>query len=86
MHSVAPSFVSISSFTLHTVCTVYLCSLFASPPTASEGERQRREAVFGSDKVQLVSLGPLLLGQNNTELEDNPCAHQNTSKYYSAQN
>ncbi|XP_044186298.1 zona pellucida sperm-binding protein 4-like [Thunnus albacares] len=45
---------------------------------SSEGERQRREAVFGSDKVQLVSLGPLLLVQNNTELEDNPCAHQNT--------
>lgn len=70
----------------HLVCTVCMCSLFASPPTASEGERQRREAVFESDKVQLVSLGPLLLGHNNTELQDNPCVQQSTSKYCSAPN
>lgn len=39
-----------------------------------------------SNQVQLVSLGPLLLGQNNTELEDNPCVKQSTSKSLSAQN
>ncbi|XP_062295329.1 zona pellucida sperm-binding protein 4-like [Scomber scombrus] len=40
---------------------------------SSEGERQKRETMFESDEVQLVTLGPLLLGQNNTELEVNPC-------------
>ncbi|KAI4822314.1 hypothetical protein KUCAC02_007868 [Chaenocephalus aceratus] len=41
---------------------------------SSEGERQRRDAE--SDHVQLVSLGPLLLGQNSTELEESLCAGQ----------
>ncbi|KAI3360133.1 hypothetical protein L3Q82_014447 [Scortum barcoo] len=45
---------------------------------SSEGERQRREATSKSDQIQLVSLGPLLLGQNNTKLKDNPCARQST--------
>ncbi|XP_039978877.1 zona pellucida sperm-binding protein 4-like isoform X2 [Xiphias gladius] len=44
---------------------------------SSEGERQRRETMTESSQVHLVSLGPLLLGQNNTELEDNPCVKQN---------
>ncbi|GAA6215546.1 zona pellucida sperm-binding protein 4-like [Lates japonicus] len=45
---------------------------------SSEGERRRRGTMSESNQVQLVSLGPLLLGQNNTELEDNPCAKQST--------
>ncbi|XP_059204424.1 zona pellucida sperm-binding protein 4-like [Centropristis striata] len=45
---------------------------------SSEGERQRRQAMSESDQVQLVSLGPLLLGQNSTELEDSPCVEQKT--------
>ncbi|XP_035510437.1 zona pellucida sperm-binding protein 4-like [Morone saxatilis] len=45
---------------------------------SSEGDRQRRQATSESDQVQLVSLGPLLLGHNNTELEDNLCVKQNT--------
>ncbi|XP_040918237.1 zona pellucida sperm-binding protein 4-like [Toxotes jaculatrix] len=45
---------------------------------SSEGGRQRRETMSESDQVHLVSLGPLLLGQNNSELEDNPCVKQNT--------
>ncbi|XP_070780092.1 zona pellucida sperm-binding protein 4-like [Enoplosus armatus] len=45
---------------------------------SSEGERQRREAMPESHQIQLVSVGPLLLGQNNTQLEDNPCVKQNT--------
>ncbi|XP_042361429.1 zona pellucida sperm-binding protein 4-like [Plectropomus leopardus] len=45
---------------------------------SSEGERQRRQTISESDQVQLVSLGPLLLGQNSTELEDNPCVKQKT--------
>ncbi|XP_029914937.1 zona pellucida sperm-binding protein 4-like isoform X2 [Myripristis murdjan] len=49
------------------------CSLY-SP----EGERERREALSGSSQIQLVSLGPLLLGQSSTELEENPCVKQNT--------
>nr|XP_020480596.1 zona pellucida sperm-binding protein 4-like [Monopterus albus] len=43
----------------------------------SESERQRREATSESDQVQLVSLGPLVLGQNGTEPEDNTCETQN---------
>ncbi|XP_074552954.1 zona pellucida sperm-binding protein 4-like isoform X2 [Halichoeres trimaculatus] len=45
---------------------------------SSEGERRRRETISASDQVQLVSLGPLLLGRNHTELEDGPCAKQRT--------
>ncbi|KAM7386412.1 hypothetical protein PAMA_009163 [Pampus argenteus] len=44
---------------------------------SSNGYRRRREALFESDNVQLVSLGPLLLGQNNTELEDKPHIQKN---------
>lgn len=49
-------------------------------PTASEGERLKREATSTSDWVQLVSLGPLLLGQNATEVEDDQCVNRQTSK------
>ncbi|XP_054463925.1 zona pellucida sperm-binding protein 4-like [Anoplopoma fimbria] len=45
---------------------------------SSEGERQRREATSQSDQVQLVSLGPLLLGQNSTEPEDDQCVKRMT--------
>ncbi|TMS14910.1 Zona pellucida sperm-binding protein 4 [Larimichthys crocea] len=45
---------------------------------SSEGDRQRREATPESYQVKLVSLGPLLLGQNNTEQDDNPCVKQDT--------
>ncbi|XP_034046865.1 zona pellucida sperm-binding protein 4-like [Thalassophryne amazonica] len=44
---------------------------------SSEGERQRRNAPSDS-KVQLISVGPLLLGQNLTDLEDSPYVKQNT--------
>ena len=65
-------------------CCVYV--MLNCPPTASKGERQKREAASESDQVQLISLGPLLLGQNNTEQEDNTCWKQNTSTSCSAQN
>ncbi|XP_035472230.2 zona pellucida sperm-binding protein 4-like isoform X2 [Scophthalmus maximus] len=49
---------------------------------SSEGERRRRRRRRGttseSDQLHLVSSGPLLLGQNNTEVEENPCVRQNT--------
>ncbi|KAG8006419.1 Zona pellucida sperm-binding protein 4 [Nibea albiflora] len=45
---------------------------------SSEGDRQRRETTSESYQVKLVSLGPLLLGQNSTEQDDNPCVKQNT--------
>lgn len=60
--------------------------MFNCPPTASEGERHKREAASESDQVQLISLGPLLLGQNNTEQEDNACLKRSTSTSCSAQN
>ncbi|XP_074511606.1 zona pellucida sperm-binding protein 4-like [Sebastes fasciatus] len=62
-------------------CWVEICTDDCAQRCAiisSEGERQRREAMSESDQVQLVSLGPLLLGQNGTELEDNPCVKQKT--------
>ncbi|KAM4635541.1 zona pellucida sperm-binding protein 1-like [Polymixia lowei] len=45
---------------------------------SSEGERRRREALSGSKQFQLVSLGPLLMGKNSTELQENPCIKQST--------
>ncbi|XP_031726707.1 zona pellucida sperm-binding protein 4-like [Anarrhichthys ocellatus] len=63
-------------------CWVEICTndVECAQPCAivsSEGERRRREATSWSDQVQLVSLGPLLLGQNSTELEDDQCVKQN---------
>lgn len=46
--------------------------------TASKGDRQKREAASGSNSVELVSLGPLLLG-HDTQLEDTPSVKQNAS-------
>nr|XP_057905372.1 zona pellucida sperm-binding protein 4-like [Doryrhamphus excisus] len=40
--------------------------------TSQEGGRRRREALFKSQAFQLTSIGPLLLGQNNTAPEENP--------------
>lgn len=40
---------------------------------SSEGERPRREAASQPHQLQLVSLGPLQLVQNNTEAEKDPC-------------
>ncbi|XP_077414189.1 zona pellucida sperm-binding protein 4-like [Vanacampus margaritifer] len=45
---------------------------------SSEGERRRREASFEAHATQLISLGPLLLCQNSTTIQDNPCCQQNT--------
>ncbi|XP_034394942.1 zona pellucida sperm-binding protein 1-like [Cyclopterus lumpus] len=64
-------------------CWVELCTngVECAQPCSivpSEGERQRREATSKSDQVQLVFLGPLLLGQNATELEDNQCMKKQT--------
>lgn len=53
------------------------CLTSASPSTASDGNRQRREAASESDLVQLVSLGPLFLGHDDAELGDTLCAKQN---------
>ncbi|KAM8844557.1 zona pellucida sperm-binding protein 4-like isoform 2-T2 [Spinachia spinachia] len=60
-------------------CWVEICMNAAdcAQPCAivSDGERQRREAM---SRYNLVSLGPLLLGQNVTELEDNRCVKKTT--------
>ena len=71
-------------------CALYVLCVFVvvnlSPLlTASEGERKRRETMSESNQVHLVSLGPLLLGQKNTQQEENPCVKQNTSKSESEQ-
>ncbi|KAG7216212.1 hypothetical protein INR49_029061, partial [Caranx melampygus] len=60
------------------ICTDHLDCAQSCAIISSEGERHRRETISQSDLVHLVSLGPLLLGQNSTELEDNPCVKHNT--------
>lgn len=47
--------------------------------TASNGDRQKREASKGSNSVELVSVGPLLLG-HDPQLEDTACVTLNASK------
>ncbi|XP_068605879.1 zona pellucida sperm-binding protein 4-like [Brachionichthys hirsutus] len=42
----------------------------------SEGDRQRRDTVPESDQLQLVFLGPLVLGQNNSQQRDDACVKQ----------
>ncbi|KAK2894158.1 zona pellucida sperm-binding protein 4-like [Channa argus] len=44
---------------------------------SSESERQRREATSKYDQAQLVSIGPLLLGQNGTKPEEESCVTHN---------
>lgn len=41
--------------------------------SSSEVERHKRGALSTSDHIQLIFLGPLQLGQNNTDVEDNLC-------------
>ncbi|XP_023287370.1 zona pellucida sperm-binding protein 4-like [Seriola lalandi dorsalis] len=60
------------------ICTDYLDCAQSCAIISAEGERQRRETISESDQVHLVSLGPLLPGQNDTGLEDNPCVKQST--------
>lgn len=45
---------------------------------SSEGEQQRRRraATSKSEKVHLVSVGPLLMGHNGTQVDETPCAKQ----------
>nr|XP_040047043.1 zona pellucida sperm-binding protein 4-like isoform X1 [Gasterosteus aculeatus aculeatus] len=61
-------------------CWVEICTNAAdcAQPCAivsADGERRRRGA---TSQYNLVSLGPLLLGHNVTELEDNRCVKQKT--------
>ncbi|XP_061702502.1 zona pellucida sperm-binding protein 4-like [Syngnathoides biaculeatus] len=44
---------------------------------SSDGERQKRGASSNTHPTQLVSLGPFILRQNNTKMEDDPCVQQN---------
>ena len=52
------------------------------PSTASENERKRREASSGSMQAQFVSLGPLLMGENSTAPEENPCVERGIGRPY----
>uniref|UniRef100_A0AAV2KFM2 ZP domain-containing protein n=1 Tax=Knipowitschia caucasica TaxID=637954 RepID=A0AAV2KFM2_KNICA len=55
------------------ICTENLeCAQYCSI-TSSDKERQRREASYTSDHLNLISLGPLLVGQNDTDVKDNSC-------------
>ncbi|XP_072299974.1 zona pellucida sperm-binding protein 4-like [Eucyclogobius newberryi] len=55
------------------ICTKNVeCAQYCSI-TSSENERKRREALHTSDHLHLLSVGPLLEGQNETDVENNPC-------------
>lgn len=78
--SFVSAFVSVSAFaTAVHVRSVQTC---ASPPPASEGEQQRRRRAARSEleKVQLVSVGPLLMGRNGTQVEETVCVKQKRSE------
>ncbi|KAF7656901.1 hypothetical protein LDENG_00034560 [Lucifuga dentata] len=55
------------------ICTEDVDCAQSCSIVTSEGDRSRREVTSESRRVQLLSLGPLLLGQNSTELEGCPC-------------
>ncbi|KAF1379165.1 hypothetical protein PFLUV_G00173240 [Perca fluviatilis] len=74
-----PSVEEIYFFCWVEICTEDVdCAQKCAIITSEEGQRRRREAITESDQIQLVSLGPLVLGQNSTEVEDNPCVKQKT--------
>ncbi|XP_029363956.1 zona pellucida sperm-binding protein 4-like [Echeneis naucrates] len=60
------------------ICTDHLDCAQSCAIISSEGERQRRETSSESNQAHLVSFGPLMLGLNSTEQEENPCVKQNT--------
>lgn len=69
--------------TVHLMCCLFLeflKNLSCVLPQASEGERPRREAASQPHQLQLVSLGPMQLVQNNTEAEKDPCMKREKSK------
>lgn len=69
--------------TVHLMCCLFLeffKNLSCVLPQASEGERPRREAASQPHQLQLVSLGPMQLVQNNTEAEKDPCMKRGKSK------
>ncbi|KAM3598552.1 uncharacterized protein V6R79_019506 [Siganus canaliculatus] len=64
-------------------CWVEICSSDADcvqrcTIVSTDGGRQRRDRMSESNHIQLVLLGPFLLGHNNTELEDKPYVNQKT--------
>ncbi|XP_078125160.1 zona pellucida sperm-binding protein 4-like [Sander vitreus] len=74
-----PSVDEIYFFCWVEICTDDVdCAQQCAIITSEEGQRRRREAITEFNQVQLVSLGPLVLGRNSTELEDNPCVKQKT--------
>ncbi|KAK1877057.1 Zona pellucida sperm-binding protein 4 [Dissostichus eleginoides] len=73
-HTGSPSGEDMYFFCWVEICTDDVDCAQKCAIVSSEGKRQRRDAE--SDQVQLVSLGPLLLGQNSTEPEESPCARQ----------
>uniref|UniRef100_A0A671UMC5 Zona pellucida sperm-binding protein 4-like n=1 Tax=Sparus aurata TaxID=8175 RepID=A0A671UMC5_SPAAU len=77
-HTGRPSLEEMYFYCWVEICTNYVDCAQRCTIITSEGERQKREAASESDQVQLISLGPLLLGQNNTEQEDNACLKRNT--------
>lgn len=80
--SSAPSFVSAFVSAFATAVHVRSVQTCASPPPASEGEQQRHRRAARSEleKVQLVSVGPLLMGQNGTPVEETLCVKQKRSE------
>lgn len=80
--SSAPSFVSAFVSAFAAAVLVLRVRNSASPPPASEGDQQRRRraTTSESDKVQLVSVGPLLIPRNGTQVEETPCAKQKKSE------
>ncbi|XP_034567101.1 zona pellucida sperm-binding protein 4-like [Notolabrus celidotus] len=73
-----PSFEEMYFYCWVEICTDDIDCAQRCAIISSEGERRRRDTISASDQVQLLSLGPLLLGQNSTDLEDGPCAQQET--------
>ncbi|XP_029996320.1 zona pellucida sperm-binding protein 4-like [Sphaeramia orbicularis] len=72
-HTGHPSEEEMYFYCLVEICTQDVDCAQKCSILSSEGERQRREAVPPSGYIQLISLGPLLLRQNDTNPEDHPC-------------
>lgn len=81
--SSAPSYVSaiVSAFTAAAVL-VRSAQNCASPPPASEvGQQRRRRATTSeTEKVQLVSVGPLLMGHTGSQVKETLCVKQKKSE------
>lgn len=67
-------------FRLHCSGAVLVLSVPLLPASEAEQQRRKRATPSKSESVQLVSVGPLLIGHNDTQVAETQCVKQKKSE------